>query len=112
MSRRTNLFLEDMGAACRRVLAYRDEVDWDDPSETPMALDALLHNLLVLGEAAKQVPADVSDQAPEIEWRKIAGLRDVLAHGYFRIDLSIIRDVAYRKLDVVAAAVERLLAEL
>ena len=57
-------------------------------------------------------PLNVREQAPEIEWRKIAGLRDVLAHGYFRIDLSIIRDVAYHKLDVVVAAVERLLAEV
>ncbi len=57
VSREADLFMEDMVAACRRVGAYRDRVDWDDPALTPMALDAVLHNLLVLGEAAKRVNA-------------------------------------------------------
>jgi uncharacterized protein with HEPN domain len=52
--------------------------------------DAILHNLFVLGEAAKAVPADVRALAPQIEWRGIAGLRDVLAHEYFGIDDEVV----------------------
>jgi len=52
--------------------------------------DAVLWNLLVLGEAAKQVPAHIRLEHSAIEWRKISGFRDVLAHGYFGLDEDII----------------------
>ena len=76
-----------------------------------MALDAVRHNLMILGEAAKRLPPVIRDSAEGIEWRKIAGLRDVLAHGYFSVDLSIIRDVLETKLEALEAAAGSLLDE-
>ncbi len=112
MSRRDRLFLRDIVPACRRLRDCGPRVDWEDADLTPMAIDAVLHNLLIPGEATKNLPAEVRAAAPEIDWRKIAGLRDVLAHGYFALDLSIIRDVIEHKLDAVEAAAERLLGEI
>ena len=112
MSRSPQLFLRDILTAAQRVAVYRNEVDWENPGGTEMAMDAILHNLLVLGEAAKQVPEEIRVQAPEVEWRKMAGLRDVLAHGYFRVDVAIIHDVAHNRVDDVAECMERLLGEL
>jgi uncharacterized protein with HEPN domain len=51
-----------------------------------LVLDAVLRNLELLGEAAKQIPQDVRDSHPDIAWRRIAGLRDVLAHAYFSLE--------------------------
>ena len=58
-----------------------------------LARDAALWNLLLLGEAAKQVPEHIRLEHSVIEWRKIAGFRDMLAHGYFWLDEDIIWDV-------------------
>ena len=55
--------------------------------------DAVLRNLEILGEAGKRVPADVRARDEEIAWRRIAGLRDVLAHAYFGVDEDIIWNV-------------------
>jgi uncharacterized protein with HEPN domain len=52
----------------------------------------------VLGEAAKNVPDDFRSQYPNVQWRKIAGLRDVLAHGYFGLDKTILQDVIENKI--------------
>jgi len=76
-----------------------------------MAIDAVLYDLLILGEATKNLPSEAREAAGEIEWRKIAAIRDVLAHGYFRIDLPIIRDVLETRLQALQAAAERLLDE-
>jgi uncharacterized protein with HEPN domain len=52
--------------------------------------DAVVRNLQIIGEAVKNLPQAVRNLAPEIEWRKIAGLRDILAHAYFQIEDEII----------------------
>jgi len=72
-------------------------------------IDAVVRNLEVIGEASKQVPTDLRERAPEIEWRKMAGMRDVIAHAYFEVDLEIVWDAFTTKLGPLEAAVRRLL---
>ncbi|MGH7339128.1 MAG: HepT-like ribonuclease domain-containing protein [Candidatus Rokuibacteriota bacterium] len=67
--------------------------------------DAVLYNLEVLGEAAKKIPDTVRQQHTEIDWRGIAGLRDVLSHAYFAVD-----DAALWK--IVSVDVPRLVVQL
>jgi len=55
--------------------------------------DAVVRNLEIIGEAAKHVPAEVQARYPEVEWRNIAGLRDIVAHEYFGIDEDILWDI-------------------
>jgi uncharacterized protein with HEPN domain len=49
---------------------------------------ACIRDLEVNGEATKHLPPDLRGRAPEIEWQKIAGLRDVLIHEYFGVDME------------------------
>lgn len=93
MSRDGTLYLDDMIEACRRIARYAEGSDRDGLVAGTMVHDAVLRNLEVLGEAAKRVPADARLIDPEIAWRRIAGLRDVLAHGYFGIDEDIVWNV-------------------
>lgn len=51
-----------------------------------MAYDATVRNLEILGEAAKNIPEDIRQRYPTVDWRGIAGLRDVVAHAYFALD--------------------------
>jgi len=77
-----------------------------------LARDAVLWNLLVLGEAAKQVPEHIRLENSAIEWRKISGFRDVLAHGYFGLDEDIVWDVIENKIPPLLEAVEQTLPRL
>jgi uncharacterized protein with HEPN domain len=93
VSRDVTLYLEDMIEACRRVARYSEGLDRDGLAADTMVHDAVLRNLEILDEPAKGVPAEARAIDQEIAWRRIAGLRDVLAHAYLGIDEDIVWNV-------------------
>jgi uncharacterized protein with HEPN domain len=101
----TPLYIDDMIEACRRVMQYTEGLGRAQLVSGTMAHDAVLRNLEVLGEAAKNVPSAMRQRDDGIAWRRIAGLRDVLAHAYFGIDDDIVWSV-------VAEEVPKLLPRL
>lgn len=84
MSRDVQLYFEEIVTACDRILEYTHGKSQGEVLETRINRDAVLWNLMTIGEAVKNVPEDVRTQHVGIEWRKIAGLRDVVAHHYPR----------------------------
>jgi uncharacterized protein with HEPN domain len=60
--------------------------------------DAVVRNLEIIGEASGRLPEPVRIAAQEIEWRKIVGLRNILAHEYFGISLPVVWDLVQNKL--------------
>ena len=93
MSRDVRLFLDDMITACEKIQRYLAGRPREAFEQDEQAFDAVLKNLEVIGEASKRLPAPFRDSHPEIEWREIAGLRDIVVHQYFGLDLDIVWDV-------------------
>ena len=71
-----------------------------------------VRNLQIIGEAARAVPEEIRALAPEIPWHQIAGMRNVLVHGYFEIDTDLVWDAARRDVPALKPALEQLLATL
>lgn len=71
-----------------------------------------LRHLQIIGEATRALPEDVRAMAPEVPWHQIAGMRNVLVHGYFEVDTDLVWNTATRDLPALKPAVERLLRVL
>ena len=79
MSRDPRLYLDGILESCRKVERYVQGLSKDEAMGNELIVDAVLRNLMVIGEAAKKLPAAWKETYSEVEWRKIAGLRDVVA---------------------------------
>ncbi len=69
--------------------------------DDPKTIDAVIRNSEIIGKAIKHIPEFVRTRRPDVEWKKIAGLTDMLAHAYFGVDLEIVWDVLMNKLPVL-----------
>jgi len=74
--------------------------------------DAVLRNLEVIGEAAKNVPEEVQNRETQIDWKRIKGLRTILAHAYFGVDAEIVWDIINNELPTLRAGIEKLLSAI
>ena len=111
MSRSWLLFLADMEQASEKVLRFTEGLDLAAFTSQEMAYDAVLRNLEIIGEAAKGIPPRMRDRYPDVDWRGIAGLRDILAHAYFGLDNDTLWDIVRNKVPVLLVQVRRIRKE-
>lgn len=71
----------------------------------------VLYQLIVIGEAAGDLSSDLREQYPLIPWKPIIGMRNFVAHEYFRVDLEIVWAVVERELPRLKSQVEKILQE-
>ena len=102
-------FVTDMIEFGEKILSYTKGVDREKFVADGRTYDATLRNLELIGEAASNVPRDVRDAHPEIEWRLIIGVRNRLAHGYLSIDDDIVWDIIQTNIPVLLPALRNLL---
>ncbi len=112
MQRELNTYLNDILDAIRKIEKYTAELSFDDFIENELVQDGVVRNLEVIGEAVKKIPEDVRRDKPQIDWRKIAGLRDILIHEYFAVDFEIIWDVVNNKIPGLKKIVINFLEEI
>jgi uncharacterized protein with HEPN domain len=100
--------LRDILEAIAAIERYRDR------GKTAFEQDELLQtwflrHLQIIGEAARALPKEIQGLAPEIEWAEIVGMRNILVHGYFEIDVDMVWNAAQRDAPALKPAIERLL---
>ena len=85
MSRDVRLYLDDILIAAKKIQRYTEEMNYDQFIRDERTYDAVIRNLEVIGESARNVPDEFRNRFPDIEWRSISALRNILIHEYFAI---------------------------
>lgn len=105
MQRDPLVYLDDIIESCRRIERYTAGLTLDQFTADQMTVDAVIRNLEIIGEAAKNVPSDLRARMPSADWPRIAGTRNVLIHGYFAVNLKIIWGIVTEEIAPLASAV-------
>lgn len=92
------LYADDILEAIRKIERYTKGLSLPELKKKELVIDGVARNLEIIGEAAKNIPRLVKEKYPDIEWKKIAGLRDILAHEYFGVDLEVLWDIIKNKI--------------
>jgi len=72
---------------------------------------SVVRSIEIIGEAAKKLPSDFKDKHPDVQWKRVAGMRDRLIHGYFGVDYRIVWDVAENKLPELKQKISQMMSE-
>ncbi|MBK8277275.1 MAG: DUF86 domain-containing protein [Nitrospira sp.] len=105
MPRDSRVYLEDIPETTRKITSYTSNLSKSAFLEDEKTFDTVVRNLEVIGEAVKKLPEDLRTQHPSVEWKKIAGLRDILIHEYFGLDSEIVWDIVKNKVPTLNQAV-------
>ena len=111
MSRDYRLFLEDILESCTRIERYTQEISFDQFVKDDKTYDAVLRNLEIIGEAVKNLPEEFRDRYHQVEWRKLAGLRDIVAHEYFGVSDEIVWDIVQNKISLLRQEIEEIIRQ-
>ena len=88
MKRDVRVYLEDILESIAKIEAYTADMTQEQFKENEQVQDAVIRRLEIIGEAVKHIPGDIRDRHPTIPWKNIAGMRDILIHGYFGVHVE------------------------
>ena len=113
MSKRNpRLYLEDIVEAINKIERYTAGMTLDVFSETDMAVDAVIRNIEVIGEAIKNLPAETKALHNEVPWQQIVDTRNKIIHEYFGVDLSILWHSVQEEIPTLKRQVMQILEDL
>ena len=110
MSKRRDLeSLSDIKEAARRIENYIKKTSYRKFLKDTKTQDAVVRNLEIIGEAAKNISDDSKKEYPKIQWKKLAGVRDRLIHQYFGVNYDIIWVIAKEELPEIILQIEEII---
>lgn len=112
MKRSVTLYLEDILEAIHRIEESTKGLTKSEFKQNVDIIDATLRRIEIIGEAVKKIPIALRKKHSTIEWKQIAGTRDILIHAYFAVDNDQIWNVIKKELEPLKAEVAKMKNEL
>src|SRR3569833_385229 len=107
--RAPKLLLEDILGSAQKIIKYTESLTYDDFITDSKTIDAVVRNYEIIGEASNRLPESIKDSMTSIDWFRIRGFRNRIAHQYFGIDHEIIWTLKDTYLKELIVEIEKLL---
>ncbi|MDE0153409.1 MAG: DUF86 domain-containing protein [Gammaproteobacteria bacterium] len=104
--RRDPSYLLDMLSSARDAMEFAAELTFHEFEQSLLHRNAILKSIEIIGEAASRLSDEIKEAHPEIEWRKIVGMRHHLVHGYFSVNNARVWQVVQNDLPVLITQLE------
>ena len=101
--------LTDIATACRLVIEFTREYRIEDFLDDQKTQSAVMHQLLIIGEASKRLSAEFRAEHPEIPWKQITGMRDFLIHAYDYVNIERVWGTTTTNVPELLSGIEPLL---
>jgi len=88
MKRDIRLFIEDISNSIKNIEDFSKNLDKEKFCKNNLRQSAIIRQLEIIGEAVKNIPNSLREKYPKIDWKDIAGFRDVLSHAYFGVSMD------------------------
>ncbi len=108
-SRGWSLRVQDILRAINSIQQCTNGMTRADFEANETVIQAVLYNLIVIGEAAVNIPTDIQERLPELPWRLMSDMRNLIAHEYFRVDSEIIWDTVQNNIPRLIEPLQKLI---
>lgn len=98
MKRDSIIFIAHILECIELIEEYTKETSKDKFHNSRQIQDAIIRRIEIIGEAVKNLPREVKNKYSDIPWKRIAGMRDILIHEYWGIDLNLTWNVATKEI--------------
>jgi uncharacterized protein with HEPN domain len=109
MTKGIRVYLEDILESIEKIDEYTKAVKWREFERNGQMQDAVMRRLEIMGEAVKKIPEAVKKESPDIPWRQISGMRDVLIHDYGEVRLERVWKTVQNDLAPFKAGIQAIL---
>lgn len=109
MKKNPEVFLTHILDNITEIENITKDIDKYDFFQSKLIQNAAIRGLEIIGEAVKNIPAPFRNKHPVIKWRTIAGMRDVLIHEYFGVDIALIWEIIQKDLPILKKKIKKLL---
>jgi uncharacterized protein with HEPN domain len=109
MTKQLRVYFVDILEAIEEIEEFTGNLTFDEFTKNKMAIRAVTMDFAIIGEAAKQVPAEIKQKYPQIPWKQMTGIRDKIIHGYAYIKLAVLWDAISLDLPVLKPLIKEIL---